>query len=249
MMISVNILCWNNKDTLNETLKVLDYELCGRKHEIIVVDNGSDDGTAEFLARCTKKNPKIKAVINPANRGISKGKNQGIDKSSGDLIVLLDGDIIPIPGSIICLIDYMKSNQAVDAIGFLPNKWTNQKNQMGDHGQKHHEEVCKELFDPHIHDSHCIYYGIYRRHVFNVCRFCEEGEFGHPGYGWEDFDFYRQMEKAGIKQWAAGMNNAAGKYYHEINSSIRNMGTKEFRDTSLARQKLYKQRWPECSID
>lgn len=232
MKISVNILCWNNKDTLVKALEVLS-ELEGIDHEIIIVDNGSSDGTADLdFGNATY-------IRNEENRGISHGKNQGIDFSTGEYIMLLDGDIIPTPGSIRCFIDFLDEKKEVDAIGFYSNKFSNQINRDG---QIHHEERCINLFDPKPHSSHCIYYGMYRREIFDKVRFCTEGVFGEPGYGWEDFDFHSQLVRAGFSQWVAHINHAGGKYYHDINSSIRTMGNEKFRETSVARRKLFYER-------
>jgi hypothetical protein len=63
------------------------------------------------------------------------------------------------------------------------------------------------------------------------------------GYGWEDLDSYMQMEKLGIKQYAAGINSLTGKYYHEVNSSIRQMGFEFYMSTSLRRSQLFKRKW------
>ena len=233
MRISINILCWNNRKCLEQTLKVLDYELEGIESEIIVVDNGSTDGTDKLdLSDVTY-------IRNPVNRGISHGKNQGIEASQGYYIMLLDGDIIPTPGSIIKFIEFLDENKQADAIGFYSNKFSNQINR---NGQLHHEERCDLLFNPKEHSSHCVYYSLYRREVFDKVRFCTDGVFGEPGYGWEDFDFHNSMVNAGFSQWVAHVNNPGGKYFHNINSSIRCMGSAKFRETSTARRELYQER-------
>ena len=228
--ISINILCWNTCRTLKQTLKVLKEELKGIEHEIVIVDNGSSDGTFDL----DKGNATY--IRNEGNRGISHGKHQGIDVSKGDYIMLLDGDVIPTPGSIICFIKFLDKNKDADAIGFYPNKYSNQINK---NGQIHHEEYCYNLFEPKPYDCHCIFYGLYRREVFDKVRFCVEGALGEAGYGWEDFDFHSNMVRAGFSQWVAHINNAKGKYFHDINSSIRSMGRAKFRETSIARRKVF----------
>lgn len=231
MKISVNILCWNTIKTLRETLHVLRTELNGIDSEVIIVDNGSIDGCQD-----------IATIKNEVNLGISKGKNQGIDASLGDYIFLLDGDIVPVPNSIRCCIDHLDNNPECMAIGFLPNKFATQKNK---YGKECHESYCKKLFPIEEHRGHCIYYGIYRREVFDKVRFDES--YG-VGYGYEDLDSYMQMEAAGIKQWVAGINHKCGKYYHEINSSIRQMGFEKYMETLRVRGKYFKQKWPEVAI-
>ena len=233
MRLSVNILCWNTCDTLVKSLAVLKTELAEVEHEIIVVDNGSTDeiGEVDFTG--------VTYIRNKDNRGISHGKNQALDVSKGDYILLIDGDIVPTPGSLICFINFLDSNIEADAIGFYPNKFSNQVNK---NGQTHYEEQCFSLHEPKPYTCHCIYYGMYRRKVFDEVRFCTDDAFGEPGYGWEDFDFHARMVRAGFSQWVAGINTAKGKYYHNINSSIRCMGGKEFRKTSMIRRDLFYKR-------
>ncbi|MBW2624556.1 MAG: glycosyltransferase [Deltaproteobacteria bacterium] len=233
MKISINILCWNTRRTLVQALKVIKAELEGLDYEIIVVDNGSVDGTVDedFTG--------VTYIRNEQNRGISHGKNQGIEISRGEYIMLLDGDIIPVPGSILRLLEFLEETTDADAIGFYSNKFSSQINK---NGQIHHEERCDSLFQPKPHTSHCIYYGMYRRLIFEKVMFCVEGAFGEPGYGWEDFDFHSQMVRAGFIQWVAHINHAGGKYFHDINSSIRAMGRQKFRETSVARRAVFYER-------
>ncbi len=240
MKLSINILCWNTLRTLKQALEVIEQELEDIGHEIVVVDNGSTDGTKQYLqAIAVGSNGIIKPIIKEKNEGISYGKNAGIEASKGDYIMLLDGDIIPIPGSIIKFMEFLDKTKEADAIGFYSNKYSNQINR---NGQIHHEERCDRLFEPRPHSSHCIYYGLYRREVFDKVRFCTDGAFGEPGYGWEDFDFHSQMVRAGFSQWVAHINNAKGKYFHDINSSIRMMGRQKFRESSVARRAVFHER-------
>ena len=232
MKLSVNILTWNTLRTLNETLAVLKDELSGIDSEVIIVDNGSTDG-------CEK----LATIKNPVNLGISKAKNQGIDASKGEYILLIDGDVVPVPNSIRLLLEHLENSPEKDAIGFMPNKFSNQRNAGG---QKHHEDFCHKLEPIMEHKGHCVYFGLYRKSVFERgVRFDEE--YG-VGYGWEDLDTYMQMERLGIKQWVAGINHLCGKYFHAINSSINNkncLGFEEYMRSSFRRGKLFNQKWDE----
>lgn len=60
--------------------------------EIIVVDNGSDDGTAQWLARQVKAG-RLKAIINQQNQGFSRGCNQGAAEAEGRFILFLNNDM------------------------------------------------------------------------------------------------------------------------------------------------------------
>ncbi len=243
MKVSVHILAWNAAGLLPAILEILHREFA-HEYEIIVTDNGSTDETGDILKQAEEYAAwHVKGIHNDHNLGISKGKNQGTDAADGDFILLLDGDILPVPNSVNCMTEFLIGNEDAAAIGFLPNKFTRQRNNST---QTHHESRCYQLHKPHVHNSHCVYYGLFRKEVFEKCRFCEEGAFGAPGYGWEDFDFYQQMRQAGLEQYAAGVNSARGRYYHAINSSIPHLGTAFFRSSTNARNALYKRRWPDA---
>lgn len=243
MKLSVNILCWNTLKTLKMTLDILREELSDIKHEVIIIDNGSDDGTKDFL--CSLKwiyNGDIRLVFNPENMGISRGKNQGIFMSGGEYVLLLDGDVVPVPNSIKKMIEFLDKNQDKHTIGFYPNKFALQPN---GYGTEQHESFCHELFDVKESNTTCLFYGMYRKTVFHTVRMDESGEYANPGYGWEDHDFFMQMKVAGIKQWVAHVNHAGGKYYHAINSSIRPncLGYQKYMDTSKARGEQFHKKW------
>lgn len=230
LKLSINILTWNCFDTLQMTLDVLKKELeTIPDSEIIIVDNGSNDGSE-----------KLATIRNPDNRGISIGKNQGIEASQGEYILLLDGDVVPVLNSIRLLLKYMEANPECLALGFMPNRFSIEKNRPG---MSHHESVCHTLFNPRPSPTTCIFYGMFHRSVFNKCRMSVDGPFGGPGYGWEDHDFFNQMKEAGITQWVCGMNYETGKYYHKINSSIRVMGHGKYQSTSEIRGRAYHQKW------
>ena len=231
MKLSINILTWNCIDTLKTTLGVLKADLKDIDHEIIIIDNASKDGCED-----------IATIVNKENMGVSVGKNQGINASKGDYIFMLDGDIIPVPNSINCLLEWLEYNIDAYAIGFYPNKFTDQKNTDS---QKHAEEYCHSLHEPCKHTQVIAFYGLFKRSMFedfNI-RFPETGPFGGVGYGWEDSDIYMQMRENGIQQYVAGINTSIGKYYHEINSSIRIMGQEKYMQTSRDRGAAFKAKW------
>ncbi len=92
--LSVLIVAWNSREELARTLPALLPEL-GDGDELIVVDNDSDDGTAEAV---TELAPRAKVVRTGANLGFAAGCNAGAAVARGDLLVCLNPDAAPLPG-------------------------------------------------------------------------------------------------------------------------------------------------------
>jgi len=89
--VSVIVVNWNRRDLLRACLESLVAQTCPDL-EVVVVDNGSSDGSAdmaeaEFVGRLS-----LKVVRSPVNLGFCAGNNRGIEASRGDLIALLNND-------------------------------------------------------------------------------------------------------------------------------------------------------------
>ncbi len=92
--VSIIIAAFNGKSVLKKTIKAmleLDYP---NLLEIIVVNDGSTDGTKKMLEKEFSNNPKIK-IINQKNLGVTKARNKGISMARGEIIVNMDQDCIP----------------------------------------------------------------------------------------------------------------------------------------------------------
>jgi len=81
---------------------------------VIVVDNGSVDGSPEFIS---KNFPLIKLIRNDQNLGYSKANNQGIREAKGEFILFLNSDTRTFPGAFDLLLEEMKAFPSVGAVG------------------------------------------------------------------------------------------------------------------------------------
>jgi N-acetylglucosaminyl-diphospho-decaprenol L-rhamnosyltransferase len=95
-LVSAIVVTWNMVDLLAGCLASLrDHGLSRDDMEIIVVDNGSVDGTVEMLAR---EWPEVRVIANAANLGFTKANNQGIEIALGRELLLINADAFLTPG-------------------------------------------------------------------------------------------------------------------------------------------------------
>jgi len=73
--------------------------------EVVVVDNGSRDGTAAYLDRLAASAPCVHVLRNAANRGFPAAANQGLEAARGDALVLLNNDVVLPRGWLAPLLD------------------------------------------------------------------------------------------------------------------------------------------------
>jgi glycosyltransferase involved in cell wall biosynthesis len=96
MSISVVIPALNLRKCLDLTFRSLEAQT-DPQFECLLVDDGSSDGTLEWLAtRPTKL--QLKVLRNEFPNGRSAARNAGWLSSAGDTVVFLDGDMLPVPG-------------------------------------------------------------------------------------------------------------------------------------------------------
>jgi len=94
-------------------------------HEVIVVDNGSGDGTVEWLHALAAANPRVRLALNPVNGGFARACNQGLAMARGDLLVLLNDDTLVPPGWLPRLVAPL-ADPAVGLVGAVTNRIGNE---------------------------------------------------------------------------------------------------------------------------
>lgn len=87
--LSIIIVNWNVRDLLRRCLHSILANVPGGQLEIIVVDNGSTDGSAEMVRT---EFPLVRLIANPDNRGFPAANNQGLEVARGRYVLLLNPD-------------------------------------------------------------------------------------------------------------------------------------------------------------
>lgn len=121
--LSVIVLSFNTKDITYECLTRLktavnSLEKNGKKAEVIVVDNASEDGSAEMLSQ---KHKWVNLIISKTNTGFSGGNNLAMKKVQGDYILLLNSDAFVESDTLVKALKFMDENADVDLIGVRLN--------------------------------------------------------------------------------------------------------------------------------
>ena len=95
-VLSIVIVSFSAREDLERCLRSLKNNPPAMDHEIIVVDNGSSDGSAEAAERM----PLVRVVRMGRNAGFAAANNAGIRESRGDLLLLLNSDTLVPPGAL-----------------------------------------------------------------------------------------------------------------------------------------------------
>ena len=94
-MISVIIPAYNSENTISKSIE----SVCNQTYgdiEIIIIDDGSVDGTLKVCELYQKRDHRIR-VIHQENKGVSSARNQGIRFAEGDYATFVDADDIAHP--------------------------------------------------------------------------------------------------------------------------------------------------------
>ena len=120
-LVSIVILTYN---ALEFTKRCIDSirQHTNYPHEVIFVDNGSTDGTKEYLRRQVKEESKYHLIENVYNLGFSAGNNQGAKAAKGQYLLLLNNDVLVADGWLESLVDVIERDEYIGMVGPISNQ-------------------------------------------------------------------------------------------------------------------------------
>jgi O-antigen biosynthesis protein len=97
-LASIIIPCWNQLEFSRQCVRALLHHTRS-PWELIVVNNGSTDGTGDYLAGLQDASPvPVTVIANSINRGFPAAINQGLHEARGEYLVLLNNDVVVTDG-------------------------------------------------------------------------------------------------------------------------------------------------------
>jgi GT2 family glycosyltransferase len=113
MKLSIVILCWNDRAVISDCLRSIYATTRRKEFEVIVSDNGSSDGSPEFIRN---NYPQVQVIENNRNLRFAKANNVGIRACRGDYVLILNPDTIIHEGTLDTLLRF--ADQHVEAAAF-----------------------------------------------------------------------------------------------------------------------------------
>jgi GT2 family glycosyltransferase len=205
ILISVIVLNWNGSHYLGECLGSLlnqDYP----DYEVLLVDNGSTDGSVEFVKEKFGKNTNLRVIALKKNYGFSKGNNIGIKYAQGDYVIILNNDTKVKENFITELVKTAESDYQIGSVGCKilfkkGNVWFSQK--FMNEGfivpfflqtlVEERIETISNSFAINLSNSGCAV--LYRKSVLDEVGLFDEDFWSN----WEDWDLGYRISLAGFK--------------------------------------------------
>lgn len=125
-LASIVIVTYNNLQINQACLRAIFRETDYPNFEVIVVDNGSTDGTPEWLANEAGLEPRLKVIHNTDNRGFAAANNQGLRIARGQYLCLLNNDTVVTQGWLATLIRHLQTKPELGLVGPVSNQVGNE---------------------------------------------------------------------------------------------------------------------------
>ena len=111
--LSIVIASWNAQEVTAACIDSIVTHLFDLRYEILLVDNGSSDGSVERF----RENAHVKLIANNANLGFAKANNIGLRHAAGMTFLLLNNDTVIVDDSIQKSFEFLRNHPTVGVMG------------------------------------------------------------------------------------------------------------------------------------
>ena len=173
-MLSIIIPVYNADKFLTQCLESLcNQDLPSSDYEIIIINDGSSDGSSKIIQDFQEKQSNIIA-INQENKGVSAARNAGLEIAKGEYITFIDADDFIQPNALLSIIKYLEKKQ-LDILYCKIEIITEQEEHLYYLPETGKEEVIKVGIE---HPRRTFPATFYRKEIINNLRFCEKISIG-----------------------------------------------------------------------
>jgi GT2 family glycosyltransferase len=204
--VTIVIPTWQNARLCGYCLASIARNTAWPSFEVVIVDNGSRDGTAELIARIVQHDTRFRFERNDRNLGFARAVNRGIKSSSAKYVVLLNDDVVVGPGWLSRLVASLERDPKLGLVGAVTNQIANRARidarydslaGMERLARQRAVEHRAELIEL---DVVALFCAIARRDVLNAAGLLDERyELGM----FEDDDLSRTLKRRGFRLAAA----------------------------------------------
>jgi glycosyltransferase involved in cell wall biosynthesis len=250
MKTAAVVLNWQtlevSKDSVRRLLKEPGVD------QVILVDNGSTDGSKEYFADLelrllNEQNHKFQLISLSENTGPSTGRNRALTRLKGGdyaYVFLCDGDILYVPGTVA---EYRKVLDFYPDAGCVGQNSWKMVHELGHNGTLDIVDADVRMgTDYEVEDWFPMawtQYGLFKAEPLLNHMFVAEPPFNEAGHGFEDDWYYHNLKEDGLVSLAVSLP----LYYHAAHSSLRELDRLGLPSRTEERKKAFQKRWGKQS--
>jgi len=242
--VSIIVLTYNNLELNKVCINSILTKTAYPNYELIVVDNKSTDGTAEYLQNLEKeRNPKLKIILNEDNKGFAGGNNQAAAIAEGKYIMLLNNDTVVTRGWLTNAVKHMENDPSCGMCGAVTNsigneamiavKYRNMEELQEfayDYTMRHNNEIYTDV------DRLAMFCTLIRRDILDQYGLLDEN---YQVGMFEDDDYAKGVEKAGYQFYIT-----EDVFVHHVNNaSFKKIQSDEYKKIFQRNKEYFEKKW------